>query len=432
MAEILPFRALRYNPKKVGDLSKVMAPPYDILSPGDQDFYYNRHSNNIVKLDFGKEMAGDGEGRNKYSRAATLLRLWSEQDILHKDEKPGLYVASQDYEAPDKKKKRFLGLISLLKLEQYKSRVVLPHEKTLSKPKADRLDLTRATHANLSQIFMLFDDPKAAGQKWLEARTKAKPAADFKTVDGVRHRLWPVFDKAVISAFQKSLKKQAVYIADGHHRYETMLAFQKEMGKRGGPKAPWPYTMVCLAPMQSPGLLVLPTHRLLFGLAKFQPQALKAGLAKNFDLEACAGLEALEAGMKKASAKGRKNFGLSLPDGVTLLTLKAGVKPASLVTEKRSEAYKNLDVAILQSAILEGLLHMTPETIAAQQNLRYTKSAHQAVDSVKRGENQAAFLLNPTPIEGVRDVSDAADVMPQKSTYFLPKLLTGLVVRKME
>jgi uncharacterized protein (DUF1015 family) len=431
MAQIQPFRALRYDPKKVGDLARVTAPPYDILSPADQDRYYVLHSNNVVKLDFGKEMAGDDGSRNKYGRAATLLGLWTRDGILKKDLKPGFYVAAQDYADPDGKKRRFLGLICLLKLEAYDKKVVLPHERTLSKPKADRLELTRATEANLSQIFFLFDDQKSQGLKWLEARAKKKPAGDFKTGDGVRHRLWPVFEKAPIQVLKKMIVSRPLYIADGHHRYETMLTFRKECARKSKLKAPASYTLACLAPMQSPGLTVLPTHRMVFGLSRFHPQALPASLKTRFDLEPRPNLEALLPDLQKAGRKGAA-FGLCLATGFYLLKLKPGQDLDLLVPGDRSAACKRLDVTLLQVLVLEGLLGMTPESIAAQQNLRFTKSAREAAQSVASGSSQAAFLLNPTPIESVRDVSDAGDVMPQKSTYFLPKLLTGLVMRKIE
>jgi uncharacterized protein (DUF1015 family) len=435
MTTVLPFRGLRYNPGKIKDLSKVVAPPYDILSPRDQDVYYNLHSNNIVKLDFGKEMAGDNEKTNKYTRAATLLRLWGEQGILTRDPKPGLYVVGQDYATPEGQKKSFLGVILLLKLEPYETRVVRPHEKTLSKPKSDRLNLTRATSANISQSFLLFDDAKAPGLKWLQAQAKGKASFDFKTGDNVRHRLWPVFAAARISAFQKILAKIPLYIADGHHRYETMLAYAQERARKdrkAGPRAPFNYAMVCLAPMQSPGLVVLPTHRQLFGLKGFSSEGFKARLAGLFDIKPQASLDKLRQTMDKLAAKGAPNFGLLLPGEFLHLKFKAGLDPASLVKEDRSPAFKKLEVSLLQSLVLQGILGLSLESIAAQENIFYTKSVFQAAEAVAKGRNQAAFLLNPTPIKAVRDISDAKDVMPQKSTYFLPKLLTGLVLRKIE
>jgi uncharacterized protein (DUF1015 family) len=430
MATVLPFRGIRYNPKQVKDLSKVVAPPYDILSAKDQEAYYGLHSNNIVRLDFGKALSGDKPGRDKYVRSANLLRLWREQGVLLQDLMPALYVIGQDFTTPDGKKKSFLGVIGELKLEPYKTGVVKPHERTLAGPKVDRLELTRATKANLSQVFMLFDDPKGQGQRWLQAQAKAKPSVDIKLADGVRHRLWVVSKPAALKAFTAFMAQRPAYIADGHHRYETMLAYAAEAKGVKGAKG----TMVAFAPVQSPGMVVLPTHRMLYGLRNFSSEALLAKLARVFDLKDQKDL----AGLVKALAKmeqGKKpeiGFGLVLAGGFKLLSFKKGIKPAELIKERRSAAYKGLDVALLQSVILEAMLGMTAESIAAKANLDYTKSAQEAAEGVARGTHQAAFILNPTRIAQVRDVADAKDVMPQKSTYFLPKLLTGLVIRAME
>jgi uncharacterized protein (DUF1015 family) len=430
MATVLPFRGIRYNPKQVKDLSKVVAPPYDILSAKDQEAYYGLHSNNIVRLDFGKALSGDKPGRDKYVRSANLLRLWREQGVLLQDLMPALYVIGQDFTTPDGKKKSFLGVIGELKLEPYKTGVVKPHERTLAGPKVDRLELTRATKANLSQVFMLFDDPKGQGQRWLQAQAKAKPSVDIKLADGVRHRLWVVSKPAALKAFTAFMAQRPAYIADGHHRYETMLAYAAEAKGVKGAKG----TMVAFAPVQSPGMVVLPTHRMLYGLRNFSSEALLAKLAKAFDIKDQKDL----AGLVKALAKleqGKKpeiGFGLVLAGGFKLLSFKKGIKPAELIKERRSAAYKGLDVALLQSVILEAMLGMTAESIAAKANLDYTKSAQEAAEGVARGTHQAAFILNPTRIAQVRDVADAKDVMPQKSTYFLPKLLTGLVIRAMD
>jgi len=430
MATVLPFRGIRYNPKQVKDLAKVVAPPYDILSAKDQEGYYALHSNNIVKLDFGKALSGDKPGRDKYARSANMLRLWREQGILQQDAAPSLYVIGQDFSTPDGKKKAFLGVVGELKLEAYKTGMVKPHERTLAGPKVDRLELTRATKANLSQVFMLFDDPKGQGQRWLQAQAKGKATVDIKLSDGVRHRLWVVSKPAALKAFTSFMAKRPAYIADGHHRYETMLAYAAEAKGVKGAKA----SMVAFAPVQSPGMVVLPTHRMLYGLRNFSGEALLTKLAKAFEAKDQKDLASLVEALAKLE-QGKKpeiGFGLALASGFKLLTFKKGIAPASLIKEKRSAAYKGLDVALLQSVILEAMLGMTAESIAAKANLDYTKSAEEAAQGVARGTHQAAFILNPTRIAQVRDVADAKDVMPQKSTYFLPKLLTGLVLRAMD
>ncbi|MGH7441604.1 MAG: DUF1015 family protein, partial [bacterium] len=192
MANLSAFKALRYDPKKIKDLGTVVAPPYDIISPKEQDALYARHGHNVVRLDFGKGLTGDNEKHNKYRRAATLLKLWREQGLLRHDPKPAVYLATQTYTAPDGKKRSFAGVYALLKLEDYKKRVIRPHEKTLSKPKADRLELTKATHANFSPIFFLYDDAKGKSQRWMDAQMKRKPMANFSTASGERHKVWVI------------------------------------------------------------------------------------------------------------------------------------------------------------------------------------------------------------------------------------------------
>jgi uncharacterized protein (DUF1015 family) len=426
MAKLAPFRALRYDAAKVKDLGKVVAPPYDIIAPKEQDFYYNLHPHNVIRLDFGKAQGGDDAKRNKYSRAATLLRLWREQGVLKQDLKPGLYVASQTYKAPNGRTGTFVGVYAELKLEQYKSGIVRPHEKTLSKPKADRLELTKATQANFSPIFFLYDDKKGATLKWMAAQMKKKPSVSFRTPNGEQGKLWIVDAPAAIKGFTGKLGKSPVYIADGHHRYETMLRYAKEAPKAVKKAAQG--TLACLTPFQNKSLLILPTHRLVHGLKGFSGPRLLQALTGDFNVKAEASLSAAEKAV--ARAKGFA-FVLALPEGAYSAALKPAVKPEQAVKERRSKAYKGLDVSLLQALVLEKVLGMTPESIAAQEGLFFEKSADKAAKSVAAGEAQAAFIIRATRMEQLKAVSDAKDVMPQKSTYFLPKLITGAVLRAM-
>jgi uncharacterized protein (DUF1015 family) len=442
MAKLSPFKALRYDLSKVKDFGKVVAPPYDIIAPKEQDFYYNLHPHNVIRLDFGKSQAGDDAQKNKYSRAAKQLQLWRGQGVLKNDAKPAIYVASQTYTAPGGAKKTFMGVYSQLGLEDYKKGVVRPHEKTLSKPKADRLELTKATHTNFSPIFFLYDDAKGRSLKWIAAQMKKKPAADFRTPDGERHKVWVVDSPAAIKAFTAPLAKAPVYIADGHHRYETMLRFSKEAPK--AVRAAAAHTLACFTPFQNPGLIILPTHRLIVDRKGFSGAKLLLGLGVDFVVAKQPSLDALLAVMGKAGALAAKMalkkargaephvFGLVLPEGYYSLTLKASSDPQKVVKEKRSKAYKGLDVSLLQALALEKVLGMTPESIAAQQDLTFEKGAEKAAKAVLSGQAQCAFLLNPTRMDQLKAVSDAKDVMPQKSTYFQPKLITGAILRSMD
>ena len=437
MATLSPFRALRYNPAKVRDLGVAVAPPYDIISPREQEFYYDLNPYNVIRLDFGKTMGGDDAKKNKYSRAATVLRLWREQGILAKDPKPAIYLATQDYVSPAGKKMTFTGVYALLKLEEYKTGTVKPHEKTLSKPKADRLELTKATQSNFSPIFFLFDDKGSKAAKWMAAQMKKKPTVAFKTPSGEKNKVWVVDQPKAIKAFTSLQARQPVYIADGHHRYETMLRYSKEAPKAVKKEAA--HTLACFTPFQSPGLIILPTHRLVTGLKGFSAGKLKQSLATDFDVKEHSTLEALEktmavadkAAIKAKAGKEPHVFGLVLPEGFFSLTLKASVDPLKVMKDKRSAAYKRLDVSLLQALVLEKVLGMTPESIAAQEGLFFEKSATKTANSVKACQAQAAFLLNPTRMDQLKDVSDAKDVMPQKSTFFQPKLITGAILRSM-
>lgn len=426
MAKLAPFRALRYDAAKVKDIGKVVAPPYDIIAPREQDFYYNLHPYNVIRLDFGKVMGSDDAKKNKYSRAANLLKLWREQGWLKTDLKPALYVASQTYKTPAGKTNTFTGVYAELKLEEYKKGVVRPHEKTLSKPKADRLELTKATQSNFSPIFFLYDDKKGATDKWMAAQMKKKPAYSFRTPNGEVCKLWVVDAPAAIKGFTGKLAKAPIYIADGHHRYETMLKYSKEAPK--AVKKAAQSTLVCLTPFQSKGLIILPTHRLVHGLKSFNAAAFLKALGGDFVVKAESSLAAAEKSMAKAKGF---CFTLSLPQGAYSVALKASVKPEQAVKEKRSKAYKTLDVSLLQALVLEKLLGMTPESIAAQENLSFEKGSEKAAAAVSSGQAQAAFIINATKMEQLKAVSDAKDVMPQKSTYFQPKLITGAVLRAM-
>ncbi len=434
MAQIEPFKALRYDPAKVGDLGKVVAPPYDVLSPAQQKAYHKLHSRNIVHLDFRMQRPGDAPAE-KYRRAAEDFKRWRADGTLKADPQAALYVATQTYVGPDGRSRTFAGVYGLLKLEAYRRGGVRPHERTLSKPKADRLELTRATRANFSPIFMLFEDTRAAAARWMSAQMRRSPAAEFESGPGERHRLWVVDRPADTGAFTALLADRPVYIADGHHRYETMLAYSKEAP--AALRAAAARTLVCLTPFQQPGLLILPTHRLLHSLKGFDPAAAPERLSRSFDLKKMAGLSALKAGLARAAAAGAKSkaphaFGLVLPGALYLMSLKPTVDPLKAVPGRRSAAYKGLDVSLLQALVFEKWLGLTPESIAAQENIAFEKDAAEAARAVEAGRAQAAILVNATRMDQLKAVSDAKDVMPQKSTYFQPKLITGAVVRAMD
>ena len=430
MATIQPFKGLRYNPSKIKNIAKVMAPPYDVMSPAEQKAFHQKHPNNVIHLDFGIEKKGDRKGSDKYSRAAAYLKKWTGEGVLHEEPISAFYVLAHNFKTPAGVSKTFYGLYAALKVEEYRRKIVLPHEKTLSKPKNDRMNLTRATRANLSPIFFLWNDPSGAGLRWLKNEAKGRPDSRFKDHNGDLQRLWVVKSPAAIRRIQAMLGKKKVYIADGHHRYETMLKYSRANKKNrlAG------YTLACLAPIQSPGLVVLPTHRVLHSLKNYSAGKILEAASKWFDAKKVASLPALKKALALAGNKGPAYALFAKGQGgFTLLTLKKGVDLVKEVGGTHSKVWRKLDVSVLQALIFEKGLKLTTASIAAQENLKYVKEATDAVKLVKgAGKFQAAFILNATKIEEVRDISDVGDNMPQKSTYFLPKLVTGHVIRSMK
>ena len=424
MAEIRPFKGIRYNQAKVGDLSGVVAPPYDVISPEDQPKYYDGHPNNVIRLILPK---GDGD---KYRSAAECLNDWLETGILIQDDMPCLYAYRQEYVIGSEKKRR-LGLTCALRLEDYERRTVLPHENILAGPRADRLNLLRATRVNLDSVFALHAD--AGVPKVLAPVIAGAPDASAVDKDGVKSELWRISDREAIEAIQGALDAEQVLIADGHHRYAAALAYRDEMRTKAGvadSDASYEYLMMTLVSLEDEGLVILPTHRVVRGVLTFDVAWFLSRLEEFFDIEekpANGLLEAIETAAPTAHV-----FGLHLQGGRSyVLTLKPTVNPERVIDSPGSNALKQLDVSILHSLILERLLGIGDQQLASQVNLTYKRDAAEALRLVSSGESQMAFLINPPRVEEVEAVAAAGDRMPQKSTFFYPKLLTGTVMRRM-
>lgn len=431
MAEILPFKGVLYNPDKIKDLRRVVTPPYDIISPEEQERFHNRDEYNMIRLDLGREFLDDTEQNNRYTRAADYFSKWMSGEVLVTDDAPSLYFYELLYKVPHGPEKVMKGFIALCRLEDFGSGKVIPHEYTLSKPKSDRLNLLRACNANLSLIFSLYSSPNRVINDSIEKRIgSARPRIDILDDHDIRHRLWSVTDPAVIDLVKREMKDQIVYIADGHHRYEASLNYRKEH--------PNDYIMMCFANMNEPGLTVLPTHRLLYNLPQEKIEGIVERLGRSFLLrhfpfsslgEAGAREQLLEA-MRMAKPM-EHLFGMYLhgDDRYILLSL----KDEGLLRNKPSSkpmSWRRLDAAMLQSLILEDILGLGEESLKRQENLAYVKDVDEALQMVHTGKHQIAFLLNPTKIEEIKEVTGAGERMPQKSTYFYPKFLTGLVMYK--
>ncbi len=430
MAEILPFQAIRYNLDRVAP-SEVVTQPYDKISPAMQDRYYDANPYNLVRVILGRREAGDGPTRNVYTRAADFGKQWVAEGILKQDTQPSLYAYSQQFTGPAGRHSERRGFIGLGRVEDYSAKVVFRHEQTLAKPKADRLDLLRATRAHYEQLFLLYEDRGAIDSALDPARKKA-PSIDVTDEYGVVHRVWQVSDASVISAVQRKMRDQKLVIADGHHRYETALNFRDECRRAAGtncdPRAPYEFVMMTFVNMNDPGLLILPTHRVVHSLESFRVDDFLAAAERFFSIEELdAGLDASRTAEILCE---RGNHGTALlaviKDRALLLH---SAKPAVFdCMAGFSTRQQELDVVQLHKVLLEGVLKLTPESIRDQQNLSYVREAARALAQVRKGAADIAFLMNPCKVRQVREIALSGEVMPQKSTDFYPKLLSGLTV----
>ncbi len=440
MAKIVPFRALRYASKVVTDLQKVMAPPYDVISPTLQEALYARSPHNIIRLILGRTSADDNDNDNRYTRAADDFARWQADGVLVRDVAPAIYLYDQDYILEDGTAVCRKGFIALTRIEDFSSGVVKPHEKTLAGPKADRLQLTKACSANFSPIFSLYADPCCVIESFSKREKERTPEIDVADDDGVRHRLWCATVPELIDKARELLDSKPLFIADGHHRYETALNYRNlrrasEPGFNG--RELYNYVLMYFANMEDQGMLIFPTHRLLHGLANFQLESLLSGLREHFTVDTQP-IDPSDAAHRRQARqmlaeKGKSGHAIACyAGGKTLyyLTLKDEAVMNRFFDVRAPKALRTLDVSILHRLILENLLSVSLEAQEQQTNLKYVKGFDDPFELVQKGECQLAFLMNPTRMSEVRDVANAGEKMPQKSTYFYPKLLSGLVVSK--
>lgn len=444
MATVIPFPAWRYNPSKIsGKLDDVVAPPYDVISIEDQDALYKLNPHNVVRLILGRQYDGDGPGDNRYTRSAKTLQQWMDEEVLVQDGTPCFYVYEQEFEVvvgADAQRKRYVrrGVLSALKLEPFGTGNVYPHEETFASHKTDRLMLTRACRANLSPVFGLMPDENGEIVKLL-ASLKSKPTVEIKEASGIINRVWVVSDPAFCAAFSKACEPQKVFIADGHHRYETACNYREERkanDSQPGNKNPRPYDYVLMmcVPFNDPGLHILPTHRLVTTPANYDAKAFLAKASELFDVKDASDAELIAL---SENATGPVCFGVLLAGGgKKIFTAKAAVQAAmAKVAPGKSDAWRGLDVAVLHELILKGLVGQNGSGNGHGHNgnsVIYTKDVREAIAKLAgNGTPNLGIVMRPTRIEQVRDVSLHGEKMPHKSTYFFPKLLSGLVVRKM-
>ncbi len=440
MAEIVPFRAVRYAATRGRALGQLLAPPYDLVTPQQRDELLRRDPANIIHVTLGEDRPGDGPSANKYVRAGEAWRTWLEQGMLRRDPTPALYPLEQSYLAPDGRNLRRRGFMAAVRLHEFREGIIVPHEKTLVAPKADRLEVIKAVRANLSPLFGLYRDDAGVTARALDEVALSEPAAETDSDDGIHHRVWRADSPALVRPLQDLLATQRIFLADGHHRYETALVYQRMLDEQvpglpedGGHR----YILFFLCPMNDPGLFLFATHRLVSGLQGFTVAGFLEKLSRFFRIETLAEDARRPVGRAWAISKLGEHAGKS----TTFLMVTAEDGRARIVTLRddvdlsatglpSNETLAALDVTVLHTIVLQHLLGLSPDSQEKQENVTYARDAGDAVSRVLSGEHQVGFLLNPTPMWQVEAVSEAGETMPQKSTLFYPRLQSGLVMRE--
>jgi uncharacterized protein (DUF1015 family) len=412
VAEIEPLRALHYDLDKTGGLQQVLAPPYDVIDADQRAELEARSPYNVVRIDL--PVSDD-----PYAEAARVLDQWQTEGVVVQDDQPALWALEQDYTGPDGHRRTRRGFLARVRVEEYGAGRIRPHERTHPGPKEDRLKLTRATQANLSPIFSLFSDPQGAAWSTLESHRAAEPWAQATDDDGTVNRMWRVDSTGAIDAVRQTLQRAELLIADGHHRYETARVYADEIGGDG----PHRYVLMCLVALEDPGLTVFPTHRLLRGLRPDQHETLANALRRDFEIERLESTAELvpaygdEVRFGYIDAHFRQPFMLALKDPAI----------ADQALPDHAEPYRRLDTAVLEALILKGALEMTDDDIDHLNGLGYARDFDDALELVESAEFDAAFFMAPTPVKQVQAVAETGESMPPKSTYFFPKVPTGLL-----
>ena len=447
MAQVYPFRAFRYNPARA-QFDRVLTQPYDKISPTMQEKYYAADPHNLIAVEKGRAYPGDTPQNNVYTRAAAALNDWIREHVVVRDPAPAFYAYTQEYAVPGTEELRTRqGFIGAGKLEEYSARVVFRHEHTLSGPKADRLELLQHTKTHTGQLFMLYSDPQRRIHAILaEAEEAAAPATEMRDECGVLHRLWVIAEPQRVAAIQKAMEHQKLVIADGHHRYETALNYRNERRTRAGkidPEAPYERAMMTFINTRSEGLTILPTHRVAAHLHDFSWTSVRRHLEPWFTAEEfpfSGSGERSEAKRKFLAiltrAHAKRAIGIypatdAQKRAFYVLTLREGASLAQLLPNV-SPLQRELDVVLLHEGILEPVLGITPQAVTAEAYLTYEREATAALDAVDSGRAQIAFLLNPCDVEQVMKIATAGEVMPQKSTDFYPKLMSGITMYRVE
>ena len=444
MAIIIPFRGLLYDKEKAGEFSKITAPPYDIISPEQQEKYYEQSEYNVIRLILGKQFPDDNETNNRYTRAANTFTQWQKESVLKRDKDPSLYLYHQEFYVPGGERQSRDGFICLVRLEDKEKGVVIPHEKTLDKPKQDRLQLMKACSSNFSQVFSLYSDPDDGVVQLLRDATKGPPLIEVTDEDRTLHQLWRLSQGEVLREVCQRISGQSLFIADGHHRYETALnyrSYMTEIYPQQTGKEPFNYVMMYLTPMEGEGMLILPYHRVIHNIEQFDFGSFEKKLGDYFEVKTIP----FNANNKpdvwkqfnsqlKEAGKIRPAFGMygAGQSSFHLLILREEIFNSFTDTAESSAVLKRLDVNVIESCIFKDVLEITSKDLQQQENISYVHDSDEGLELVETRGFQLAFFLNDTKSSEIKDVSSRGETMPQKSTFFYPKLLSGLVINKIE
>lgn len=442
MAAVLPWHAWRYNLEKLGDASQVLAPPYDVISEPERQVLIDKHPNNIVRLILGVDPLDAPPSLSRYELAAADLREWRREGILKREERPVFYVYEQEYVPPlagcgEPVRRR--ALVGLVKLEEYEKGVVLPHEGTLSAPKADRLRLTETTQCSFSQILGIYNDPALTVQQATDDLVAGEPLFAVRDKDNVLHRMWVLEDEAVNAQLTAMFADKPIVIADGHHRYETALNLRARMREQHGDDGPWEYTTMVLCNVDAGGLTILPSHRLIKELPLEAESQLWRNAMEVFDTERIA-IDSSSDAARADGIHGLLQTMAQATDDEHLFALYAGGNYALLLhlrdmdralahgVDQLSPSVRALDVALLHKLLIEGIMGLTGDMAATGVNVLFSRDGHEAANRVARGEAAMVLYVNTTRVQQVMSVATSGQRMPQKGTYFYPKPLAGIAL----
>jgi uncharacterized protein (DUF1015 family) len=436
MAEVYPFRGVLYSPAGITDMAQVVTPPYDVITPREQEAFYQRHANNVIRLILGKAQPGDAGPTDVHTRAAGYFQEWMETKVLVRDDVPAFYVTSVSFTMGEKRLSRY-GVIGCVRLEPFEKGIVLPHERTFSKVKTERLQLMQACHTNFSPIFGLYADSNGILKCLAEVDRSQTPDFDFMDDQGLGHKLWRITDKKIQDHITSALSDQCIYIADGHHRYETALNYRnwvRDNTPGFDDNHPANFVMMSLSSMNDPGMVILPAHRLLKDVPleaadTFIDKAKAYFEILSFSTEAgmSQALDAFDATLAAHADRNAIGLYIKHQSALNVLILKNGIMK-QMYTDELPEALRDLDVTVLTRLLMMELLGFDQNRLDDAAKIGYAITTQAAVQAVQEGQAEIAFILNPTKIEQVQKVSRQGLIMPRKSTYFYPKVGSGLVI----